>query len=131
MTLRRYSTLALLFMPALAACPDAHQKLQAMARADLHLLSAALTQLRADGAAFPVTGPTLDSLDSALGRRLVEAGYVRDIPKEPWGGTFGYWSDGAHFMIVSPGPNQRFDLEYGQMAQEPVLNQPELLCGRM
>ena len=104
---------------------------QAVTWADLHAFSEALKQFRVEGGAYPVTGPALTSFNSVIGSSLVERGYLRELPKEPWGGTFGYWSDGTHVVVASSGPNRRFDLEYGELVQEQLLTQPELLCGKM
>ena len=62
---------------------------------------------------------------------LVDEGYLREVAMEPWGGTFGYWSDGSHVVVASTGPNQRFDLEYGVLAQVHAVSQLEQLCAAM
>jgi len=116
---------------ACTICPVPTRARQAVTKTDLLTISEALKQFRSDGGAYPVTGSTLASFDSAIGNTLAERYYIREVPTEPWGGTFGYWSDGTHFILVSSGPNQRFDLEYGQVAGEEGGSQPDLLCGKM
>lgn len=130
-TMRQSYLPALLYMAALLACGPPPRALQSITRADLDAFSAALKRFRAEGGPYPVTGSTFASFYDVIGNRLVEGEYLRDTAREPWGGTFGYWSDGTHFIIASSGPNRRFDLEYGQVAQEPVMIQPEMLCAQM
>ena len=104
---------------------------QSVTQADLRAYSEALREFHDEGGAYPVTDSTFADFGTAIGSRLVDEGYLREVAMEPWGGTFGYWSDGSHVVVASTGPNQRFDLEYGVLAQVHAVSQLEQLCAAM
>lgn len=80
--------------------------MQQKARADLSTLEQALDMYRMDNYRYPSSGQGLQALvetpsQEPLPRNYREEGYIRRLPKDPWGNEYQY---------RSPGENGRVDV---------------------
>ena len=74
------------------------------ARADVSVLEQALESYRLDNFSFPTTEQGLSALvtpPAGLTQvdRYREGGYIRRLPKDPWGNDYQYRAPGAHGAI--------------------------------
>lgn len=78
-----------------------------------------LTAYRLDNHRFPTTDQGLNALISnPSSSRRWRGPYVdKKELEDPWGGTYGYESDGKNFKIISPGPD-------GQLGNEDDITYP-------
>jgi general secretion pathway protein G len=90
--------------------PSQDRAMKEKARADVAVLEQALESYRLENLTFPSTEQGLSALVSApsgLSRpdRYREGGYVRRLPKDPWGNAYQYRYPGEHgrFDVYSNG----------------------------
>ena len=110
--------LAALVIPNIMSRPD--QAKAAAAQADLKAVSSSLELYRLDNGAYPTTDQGLDALvvqpeSEPLARNWNPDGYLKRVPKDPWGRPYQYEMPGVKnqngFDIYSFGANGRSDGE--------------------
>jgi len=89
---------------AINVLPSQDKAMKEKARADVAVLEQALESYKLDLFAFPSTEQGLQALvepPAALSQveRYREGGYIRRLPKDPWGNAYQYRSPGAHGVI--------------------------------
>jgi general secretion pathway protein G len=89
---------------AINVLPSQDKAMKGKARADVAVLEQALEAYRLDNFAFPTNEQGLDSLVTpppGLNQvdRYREGGYIRRLPKDPWGNPYQYRAPGAHGAI--------------------------------
>ncbi|PLR28794.1 type II secretion system protein GspG [Caulobacter zeae] len=89
---------------AINVLPSQDKAMKEKARADVAVLEQALEGYRLDTFAFPRTEDGLAALVTppaslAQPDRYREGGYVRRLPKDPWGNDYQYRSPGQHGAI--------------------------------
>jgi general secretion pathway protein G len=84
------------------------------AKADVTLLSQAIEMYRLDNLSYPAMEQGLEALskppgDLAQPERYRKDGYIRLLPKDPWGSDYQYLIPGEHgaFDVYSLGANRR------------------------
>lgn len=102
------SILAAIVVPKIMDRPD--QAREAKVMQDIRVLSSALDLYRLDNFTYPTTDEGLESLvtrpgDLPSGAKWKEGGYVKRLPKDPWGNPYNYLQPGTHgeFDIFSLG----------------------------
>ncbi len=93
------SILAAIVVPKIMDRPD--QAREAKVMQDIRALSAALDLYRLDNFAYPTTDDGLEALiqrPSSLptGAKWMEGGYIKRLPKDPWGNPYSYLQPGTH-----------------------------------
>ncbi len=93
------SILAAIVMPKIMTRPD--QAREAKVKQDIRALSSALDLYRLDNYVYPSTDEGLESLvvrPGSLpdGAKWKEGGYVKRLPKDPWGNPYSYLQPGTH-----------------------------------
>jgi len=93
------SILAAIVVPKIMDRPD--QAREAKVRQDIRALSAALDLYRLDNYRYPTTDESLDALVTRpgslpSGAKWKEGGYVKRLPKDPWGEPYNYLHPGTH-----------------------------------
>lgn len=93
------SILAAIVVPKIMNRPD--QAREAKVRQDIRALSAALDLYRLDNYRYPTTDESLEALVTRpgslpSGAKWKEGGYVKRLPKDPWGETYNYLQPGTH-----------------------------------
>ncbi len=93
------SILAAIVVPKIMDRPD--QAREAKVMQDIRALSAALDLYRLDNYAYPATDDGLEALiqrPSSLptGAKWMEGGYIKRLPKDPWGNPYSYLQPGTH-----------------------------------
>lgn len=89
---------------AINVLPSQDKAMKGKARADVAVLEQALEAYRLDNFAFPTNDQGLDALvtpPAGLNQvdRYREGGYIRRLPKDPWGNPYQYRAPGAHGAI--------------------------------
>lgn len=89
---------------AINVLPNQEKAMKGKARADVSVLEQALEGYRLDNFSFPTTEQGLQALvapPAGLTQvdRYREGGYVRRLPKDPWGNAYQYRAPGAHGAI--------------------------------
>lgn len=89
---------------AINVLPNQEKAMKGKARADVSVLEQALEGYRLDNFSFPTTEQGLQALvapPAGLTQvdRYREGGYVRRLPKDPWGNPYQYRAPGAHGAI--------------------------------
>ena len=89
---------------AINVLPSQDKAMKGKARADVAVLEQALEAYRLDNFAFPTNDQGLDALvtpPAGLNQvdRYREGGYIRRLPKDPWGNAYQYRAPGAHGAI--------------------------------
>jgi general secretion pathway protein G len=89
---------------AINVLPSQDKAMKGKARADVAVLEQALEAYRLDNFAFPTNDQGLDALvtpPAGLNQvdRYREGGYIRRLPKDPWGNPYQYRTPGAHGAI--------------------------------
>ena len=89
---------------AINVLPSQDKAMKGKARADVAVLEQALEAYRLDNFTFPTNEQGLESLvtpPSGLNQvdRYREGGYIRRLPKDPWGNPYQYRAPGAHGAI--------------------------------
>ncbi|MCA0357510.1 MAG: type II secretion system major pseudopilin GspG [Proteobacteria bacterium] len=89
---------------AINVLPNQEKAMKGKARADVSVLEQALESYRLDNFAFPTTEQGLSALvtpPAGLTQvdRYREGGYIRRLPKDPWGNDYQYRAPGAHGAI--------------------------------
>ncbi len=89
---------------AINVLPNQEKAMKGKARADVSVLEQALESYRLDIFAFPTTEQGLQALvtpPAGLTQvdRYREGGYIRRLPKDPWGNDYQYRAPGAHGAI--------------------------------
>lgn len=89
---------------AINVLPSQEKAMKGKARADVSVLEQALEGYRLDNFSFPTTEQGLQALvtpPSGLAQvdRYREGGYVRRLPKDPWGNAYQYRAPGAHGLV--------------------------------
>ncbi len=89
---------------AINVLPSQDKAMKEKARADVAVLEQALEGYRLDTFVFPRTEDGLTALVTppaslAQPDRYREGGYVRRLPKDPWGNDYQYRSPGQHGVI--------------------------------
>jgi len=94
--------------------PSQDRAMVEKAKADVTLLSQAVEMYRLDNLAYPSMEQGLEALskppgDLAQPERYRKDGYVRLLPKDPWGTAYQYVSPGEHgpFDVYSLGANRK------------------------
>ncbi len=93
------SILAAIVVPKIMDRPD--QARETKVRQDIRALSAALDLYRLDNFAYPSTDEGLEALVTrpgslSSGARWKEGGYIKRLPKDPWGEAYSYLQPGTH-----------------------------------
>jgi general secretion pathway protein G len=85
--------------------PSQDRAMQTKARADIATLEQAMEMYRLDNFSYPAGGDGLQALVSpptaALGARSRPGGYVKSLPKDPWG---------RPYQLAVPGRSGPFDI---------------------
>jgi general secretion pathway protein G len=89
---------------AINVLPSQDKAMKEKARADVSVLEQALESYRLDTFNFPRTEDGLQALVTppaslAQPDRFREGGYIRRLPKDPWGNDYQYRSPGQHGAI--------------------------------
>ncbi|AZS23013.1 MULTISPECIES: type II secretion system major pseudopilin GspG [unclassified Caulobacter] len=89
---------------AINVLPNQEKAMKGKARADVSVLEQALESYRLDNFSFPTTEQGLSALvapPAGLTQvdRYREGGYIRRLPKDPWGNDYQYRAPGAHGAI--------------------------------
>jgi general secretion pathway protein G len=89
---------------AINVLPNQEKAMKGKARADVSVLEQALESYRLDNFNFPTTEQGLQALvapPAGLTQvdRYREGGYIRRLPKDPWGNDYQYRAPGAHGAI--------------------------------
>ncbi|MDR7229900.1 general secretion pathway protein G [Caulobacter sp. BE264] len=89
---------------AINVLPNQEKAMKGKARADVSVLEQALESYRLDNFTFPTTEQGLQALvtpPAGLTQvdRYREGGYIRRLPKDPWGNDYQYRAPGAHGAI--------------------------------
>lgn len=89
---------------AINVLPNQEKAMKGKARADVSVLEQALESYRLDNFSFPTTEQGLAALvtpPAGLTQvdRYREGGYIRRLPKDPWGNDYQYRAPGAHGAI--------------------------------
>lgn len=89
---------------AINVLPSQDKAMKGKARADVAVLEQALEAYRLDNFAFPTNDQGLDALvtpPTGLNQvdRYREGGYIRRLPKDPWGNPYQYRAPGTHGAI--------------------------------
>lgn len=100
---------------AINVLPSQARALKEKARADVAVLEQALETYRVELFVFPLTEQGLDALTRAPAglsnpERYREGGYIRRLPKDPWGNPYQYRNpgqDGRPFDVFSFGADGR------------------------
>ena len=100
----------------------------AVTRTDIAVIAESLKQFRLDTGAYPKTGGEFLPIADVLEDTLVRQGYLRMIVRDGWGNTIRIWSDGSHFVLVSPGQNARYDIEYLEQVKMSGVSSIESYC---
>ncbi|HYG26048.1 MAG TPA: type II secretion system major pseudopilin GspG [Caulobacteraceae bacterium] len=94
--------------------PAQDRAMREKARADIAVLEQAVESYRLDNLTFPRAEHGLEALVTAPGDmtrpdRYREGGYIRRLPKDPWGNAYGYAYPGKHgvFDVYSLGADGR------------------------
>jgi len=74
------------------------------ARADVALMEQALDMYKLDNFAYPTTDQGLDALVSKpemnpVPKRYNTDGYIKRLPKDPWGNPYQYLQPGQHSVV--------------------------------
>ena len=71
------------------------------AQSDVRNLESALNLYRLDNHAYPTTDAGLEALVNkpAAAARWKEGGYIKSLPKDPWGNAYQYLNPGVHGTI--------------------------------
>lgn len=93
------SILAAVVVPKIMDRPD--QAREAKVKQDIRALSSSLDLYRLDNYTYPTTDEGLESLvkrPSSLseGAKWKDGGYVKRLPKDPWGNPYSYLQPGTH-----------------------------------
>ena len=100
---------------ALNVLPSQDRAMVQKARADIATLEQAIETYRLDNMVFPTDQQGLQALRRAPAglnqpERYREGGYIRRLPKDPWGGDYQYRRNSAHdgqFDVFSFGADGR------------------------
>lgn len=88
---------------AINVLPSQDKAMREKARADVSVLEQGLESYRLDMFAFPSTEDGLQALvtppASVQAERYREGGYIRRLPKDPWGNAYQYRSPGQHQQV--------------------------------
>ena len=84
--------------------PAQDRAMKEKARADIAVLEQAVESYRLDNFRFPANDDGLQALVTPPGSltqadRYREGGYVRRLPKDPWGGAYQYRAPGQHGVV--------------------------------
>ena len=84
------------------------------AKTQMKSLEEALEHYRLEAGSYPSTEQSLNALVTPpagkAGENFPEEGFIKKVPKDPWGEEFRYTSPGANghpYEIVSPGPDRQ------------------------
>ncbi len=93
------SILAAVVVPKIMDRPD--QAREAKVRQDIRALSSALDLYRLDNFTYPSTDEGLESLITkpaslSAGAKWKDGGYIKNLPKDPWGNPYSYLQPGTH-----------------------------------
>jgi general secretion pathway protein G len=93
------SVLAAIVVPKIMDRPD--QAREAKVKQDIRALSSALDLYRLDNFSYPTTDEGLESLvkrpaDLPAGAKWKDGGYLKRLPKDPWGNSYSYLQPGTH-----------------------------------
>ena len=99
---------------AMNVLPSQDRAMVEKAKADIAVLEQAVETYRLENFVFPRTEDGLQALTAAPGglanpERYREGGYIRRLPKDPWGNDYRYVAPGQHgpFDIYSLGADGR------------------------
>lgn len=100
------AVMAYLIVPNVIGRPD--QARVTVAQTDLRTISAALKMYRLDNGDYPSSAQGLNALVERPTAAPVPinwspSGYLDQLPQDPWGGQYGYSSEGGVFEMVSLG----------------------------
>jgi general secretion pathway protein G len=93
------SILAAVVVPKIMDRPD--QAREAKVKQDIRALSSALDLYRLDNFSYPTTDEGLESLvkrpaNLPTGAKWKDGGYIKRLPKDPWGNPYSYLQPGTH-----------------------------------
>jgi len=99
--------LAAIIVPQIAGRPE--QARVVKVKQDLLALQSALDLYKLDNGMYPSTDQGLSALvnkpsSSPIPRNWKSEGYIRDVPKDPWGEEYQYLNDNERLRIFSYGP---------------------------
>lgn len=89
---------------AINVLPSQDKAMVGKARADVSVLEQALESYRLDNFVFPTNEQGLQALVAPppglnQADRYREGGYIRRLPKDPWGNPYQYRAPGAHGLV--------------------------------
>jgi general secretion pathway protein G len=106
------SILATMVIPQIMGKPDDARRTKA--QSDIKAIETALSLYRIDNTTYPTTDQGLEALvskptDSPEPRNWKEGGYLKNLPKDPWGNHYVYLNPGTHgeFDIYSMGNDEQ------------------------
>jgi general secretion pathway protein G len=93
------SILAAIVVPKIMGRPD--EARETKVKQDIRALSAALDLYRLDNFTYPTTDEGLEALVTRpgslpAGAKWQKGGYIKRIPKDPWGRPYNYLQPGSH-----------------------------------
>lgn len=104
--------LAAIVVPRVMSRPDEARIVKA--KQDIRALEGALNLYKLDNYAYPSTDQGLEALakkptGSPEPKNWKEGGYIKSVPKDPWGDPYQYLNPGTHgaIDIYSLGPDQQ------------------------
>ncbi len=95
--------LVTLVAPKIIGRTDEARRVKAMA--DIKGISEALHLYKLDNGSYPSTGEGIGALvqKGASGKNFNPDGYMDNVPVDPWGNAYQYFSDGGDFVVKSYG----------------------------
>ena len=116
--------LGALVIPKIMSKPD--QARIVAAQSDIRSISSALEMYKLDNFSYPSTSQGLQALvtkpsGTPEAKNWNSGGYLKQLPKDPWGNPYQYISPGAHgdFDLYSWGPDGK---EGGQDKDADIVN---------
>ena len=100
----------------------------ALTRSNMRTISEGLRNFQNQSHTYPLTNQAADSASLLLREKLVPE-YMPQLPPDGWSHEYGYWSDGVHCLLMSPGADGRYDLDYAKSAIQAA-GAPGTICGQ-
>ncbi len=99
--------LVTLVAPKIIGRTDEARRVKALA--DIKGIEEAMHLFKLDNGFYPSTGEGINALvqRGANAKNFNPEGYMSNVPADPWGNPYQYFSDGSDFMIKSYGADGR------------------------